>query len=292
MTRSLRCIATCLFFARAAAASETTADWPFFPFDNGVGRGVWPPAVQAETVKSLGYEGIHYNYTDPADFAAKVVACNAEKLPVRAVYLYTFVDKPAEPYDPRFKEVIRTLKGSKTIIWLTVRGGKPGQHDAEATGLVRGIAALAKEFGLEISLYPHAGFYVATAEDAVRIANLVDLPHVGVSVNLCHELAAGNSGRLGEVLKAAAPRLNLVSINGASPVPGRGSKVWETLPLGSGSFDTANFLRQLRDTGYRGPVGHQFFAVAGEDREKLGKAITAWRSIKSELLAPAAAGAR
>jgi len=245
---------------------------------------VWTPAVQAETVKSLGYEGIHYNYTDPTDFAAKLSACNAAGVPIRAVYLYTFVNKPAEPYDPRFKEVIRMLKGSDTMIWVTLRDGKRGKQDAAAAEIVRGIATLAAESGLKVSLYPHSGFYVSTAEDAVRIADLVDLPNVGVSVNLCHELFAGNSNRLGEVLKAAAPRLNLVSINGASPVPGKGPTAWETLPLGSGSFDTENFLRQLRDVGYRGPIGHQFFAVAGEDKEKLGKAIDSWKKIKPHLL--------
>ena len=293
MKRVLHHIVTCLLLGGfATAAAQATPDWPFFPFDNGVGRGVWPPAVQAETVKSLGYNGIHYNYTDPSDFAAKLAACNAAKLPISAVYLYTFVDKPAEPYDPRFKEVIRLLKGSNTIIWLTLRNGKPGKQDTEAAKIVRGVAVLAAESDLKISLYPHNGFYVATAEDAVRIADLVDLPNVGVSINLCHELFAGNSGRLGEVLKAAAPRLNLVSINGASPIAGKGPTAWETLPLGSGSFDTANFLRQLRDIGYRGPVGHQFFAVAGDDREKLAKASEAWRNLKADLLAPATSAAQ
>ena len=265
-------------------AAEATRDWPFFPFDNGVGRGVWLPAVQAETVKSLGYDGIHFNYTNPSDFAARRVACNAANLPIRAVYLYTFVNKPEEPYDPGFKEVIRMLKGSETIIWLTLRDGNPGKQDADAAKIVRDVAALAAESGLKISLYPHHGFYVATAEDAVRIADFVDLPNVGVTVNLCHELFAGNSDRLGEVLKAAAPRLTLVSINGASPIPGKGPTAWETLPLGSGSFDTGNFLRQLRDIGYRGPVGHQFYAVAGDDREKLAKAIKAWKEIKAVVL--------
>ena len=71
----------CLLLAGAGAASaaETPEVWPFFAFDNGVGRGVWPPSEQAETVKSLGYDGIHYNYTNPKDFATKLAACNAAK---------------------------------------------------------------------------------------------------------------------------------------------------------------------------------------------------------------------
>ena len=261
---------------------------PFFAFDNGVGRGVWPPQRQAETVKSLGYDGIHYNYTNPKDFAAKSAACKAAGVPILAVYIYTFVGKPGAAYDPGIKEVIRMLKGSQTIIWMTLREGKRGQQDGEAAAVVREIAGLAAESGLKVSLYPHAGFYVATAEDAVRIAREVKLPNVGVTVNLCHELLAGNGPRLDEVIRTASPWLNLVSINGASPIPDKGPKAWDTLPLGSGTFDTEAFLRTLWKSGYRGPVGHQFYNVKGDDVDKLTRAIQAWKKVKPGIVAPAA----
>jgi sugar phosphate isomerase/epimerase len=277
-----------LFLISSAVADSA---WPFFAFDNGVGRGVWTPAVQAETVSKLGYDGIHYNYTSPQDFAAKLSACKAANVPIHAVYIYTFINKPDVAYDPGIKEVIRMLKGTETIIWLTLRDGSLGKQDQEAVEIVREIAALAEESGLKVSLYPHAGFYVATAEDAVRIAKAADLPNVGVTVNLCHELFAGNSERLEEILKTAAPYLNLVSINGASPIAGKGPKAWDTFALGTGSFDTERFLRQLRDTGYRGPIGHQFFAVAGDDTQKLTHAIESWKKMKSTLLKSETLGA-
>jgi sugar phosphate isomerase/epimerase len=272
------------FLVHSASADESP--WPFFAFDNGVGRGVWPPSVQAETVKKLGYDGIHYNYTNPKDFAIKRSACRAAGVPIQAVYIYTFVDQPGKSYDPGIKEMIRMLKGSQTIIWMTLRDGKRGKQDAEAAEVVREIAGLAAEAGLKVSLYPHAGFYVATAEDAVRIARIVNLPNVGVTVNLCHELFAGNGERLAEVVKTASPYLNLVSINGAAAIPGKGPKAWTTLPLGSGTFDTDLFLRLIRDSGYRGPIGHQFYAVAGDDMQKLKHAIESWKKVKSEILTP------
>lgn len=259
--------------------------WPFFAFDNGVGRGVWPASVQAETVKKLGYDGIHYNYTNPADFKKKLDACRAAGVPIYAVYIYTFVNQPKNPYDPGIKEMIRMLKGSNTIIWMTLRDGRRGKDDEQAASIVREIAGLASESGLKVSLYPHAGFYVSTAEEAVRVAKVANLPNVGVTVNLCHELFAGNAGRLEEVVKTAAPYLNLVSINGTSPVPGKGPKAWDTLPLGSGSFDVDAFLRIVKNAGYRGPIGHQFFGVAGDDRDKLERAIRGWRELKPKVLA-------
>lgn len=280
-------LASCLLASLPfSAAAESTPAWPFFAFDNGVGRGVWSPEVQAKTVKELGYDGIHYNYTNPRDFAAKLSACRKAGVPIHAVYIYTFVDKPEQPYDPGIKEVIRMLKGEPTTIWLTLRNGKPGTLDPQAVAITREVATLAAESGLEVSIYPHAGFYVATAEDAVRIAKSVNLPNLGVTVNLCHELFAGNADRLNEVVKTAAPHLNLVSINGAAPIPGKGSNAWDTLALGEGSFDTNAFLRMIRDAGYTGPVGHQFYNVSGDDRAKLERASRAWQKAKSSVLSP------
>jgi sugar phosphate isomerase/epimerase len=169
---------------------------------------------------------------------------------------------------------------------MTLRDGKRGQQDKEAAQVVREIAGMAAESGLKVSIYPHAGFYVATAEDAVRVAKVAGLPNVGVTINLCHELFAGNSERLDEVVKTAGPYLNLVSLNGASPIAGKGPKAWDTLPLGSGTFDTDAFLRLIRDSGYRGPIGHQFFAVAGDDMQKLTLAIESWKKTKPALLSP------
>lgn len=286
-------VAACLMWAglQSALTAEARNSWPFFAFDNGVGRGVWPPTVQAATVKELGYDGIHYNYTNPADFRKKIDACKAAGVPIRAVYVYTFVDQPDKPYDPGVREVIRMLKGADTMIWMTLRNGQKGRQDDQACTIVRDIAGQAAAAGLKVSIYPHAGFYVATAEEAVRVAKAVNLPNVGVTVNLCHELFAGNAERLPEVVKTAAPWLNLVSINGAAPVPGKGPKAWDTLPLGSGSFDVDAFLRLLKQAGYQGPIGHQFYGVTGDDRDKLDRAIRAWRAAKPKALAgDAAAG--
>ena len=105
-----------LISAAAGNAAEPALAWPFFAFDNGVGRGVWPAAKQAETVKSLGYDGIHYNYTNPKDFAGKITACKAAGVPIYAMYIYTFLGKPGAAYDPGIKETIRLLKGSQTEI--------------------------------------------------------------------------------------------------------------------------------------------------------------------------------
>ena len=63
-TMSLRNLLACCCLVATfvpASAAEPSPPWPFFAFDNGVGRNIWTPDVQAKTIKELGYDGIHYN---------------------------------------------------------------------------------------------------------------------------------------------------------------------------------------------------------------------------------------
>ena len=249
----------------------------FFVLDNGVGRGSWTPEQQAKTLKELGYEGIGYNYTKPADLAAWQKAFKAQGLKIYSLYVYTFIDKP-EHYDPAFKDAIKLLKGSDTIIWMTLREtAVKGDHDAEAVKLVLEIADLAQASDVRVAHYGHAGFYLATANDAVRIVKLVKRPNVGATINLCHEFMTQNGDRLEETLSTAAPYLTLVTVNGVDV-----KKKNYILRLDQGDYDVAGWIKKLQAAGYRGPVGLQCFSVKGDVTENLKADIAAWRKISGQ----------
>lgn len=268
---SLAALSAGLLLSSAALAAPE-----FFVLDNGVGRGSWPPEQQAKTLKELGYDGIGYNYTKPADLAAWQKAFKEQELKIYSLYVYTFIDKPVH-YDPAFKEAIRMLKGSDTVIWMTLREtAVKGDHDAEAVKLVQEIADLAQESGVRVALYGHAGFYVATANDAVRIVKLVKRPNVGATINLCHEFITENGDRLDETLKTASPCLALVTINGVDVK----NKNY-ILRLDQGDYDVAGWIKKLQAAGYKGPVGLQCFSVKGDVTENLKADIAAWRKITS-----------
>ena len=264
-------VAGMLLSGSALAAPE------FFVLDNGVGRGSWTPEQQAKTLKELGYDGIGYNYTKPADLAAWQKALKAQGLKLYGLYVYTFIDQPVH-YDPAFQEAIRMLKGSDTIIWMTLREtAVKGDHDAEAAKLVQEVADLAQESGVRVALYGHAGFYVATATDAVRIVKQARRPNVGVTLNLCHEFLTNNGDRLDETLKTATPYLTLVTINGVDVK----NKNY-ILRLDQGDFDVAGWVRKLQAAGYKGPVGLQCYGVKGDVTENLKANITTWRRIAGQ----------
>lgn len=257
-----------------------TAVNPFFAFDNGVGRGKWTPAQQAQTLKELGYDGIGYNYTKPEDVDKWLTELHSRGLKLFSIYMGSFPDKE-DPFVPGMKEAIGKLKGTEAVIWLTLNAPQvKGDYDVQSVKLINKIADMAKEAGIKVVIYPHKGFYVATAEDAIRIADKVNLPNVGVTVNLCHELMAGNEKRLSEIIKKAAPRLMMVSINGAESNSKDIGKCIQTLD--EGSYDVGAFLKTLQSVGYKGPVGLQCYAIKGDIRENLTRSIGAWKKMAEQ----------
>jgi hypothetical protein len=105
---------------------------------------------------------------------------------------------------------------------------------------------------------------------------------VDVSVNLCHELGAGNGMRLPEIIRRVAPCLGLVSINGAAANLGQG---WDNQNyiklLGEGGDDVAAVLQVLADVRYFGPVGIQYYGLKGEPRGNLEASMKVWRALAS-----------
>ncbi|MGO9201126.1 MAG: sugar phosphate isomerase/epimerase family protein [Limisphaerales bacterium] len=274
---------------RLSDAQEKTAAASvpkFFPLDNGVGRGSWTPAQQADCVQELGFDGIGYNYTRPEDLAAWLKALSPRGLKLYSLYFGITLDQE-DPYPAGLREALPMLKGSSTILWVTVaRPRVGGEWDAVAARRIDALAELAARQDLRVAIYPHLGLYVATAEDALRVLSRVTQTNVGVTVNLCHELASGNGPRLQEVIAKAAPRLMLATICGATDKKDDAGG-WSTYiqTLDRGDYDVFGMLVALERAGYRGPIGLQCYSIKGDPKENLRKSMRAWRSYMARLAA-------
>ena len=269
-------------FALVQADPQAGA-YPFFVFDNGVGRGEWAPEKQASVLKQLGYQGISYNLTTKEALAHWQRAFRDEGLKIFGVYVRTWVDGP-QRYQAELREAIEVLKGSDTIIWMTLQNRAAHQDgfDEQAVEIVSEVAGWAAEAGLRVALYPHRGYYVETAEDALRIFKQLKCKNVGISFNLIHELSMGNLSRLDEIIAKTAPHLYLVSINGADTAALRENKV-----LGQGNVDVSAVLHQLKAAGYAGPIGLQAYKIPGDTEENLKRSIAAWTTMKQAILVKA-----
>lgn len=268
--------------AAASAAEERQPSWPFFAFDNGVGRGSWQPEQQAEVLAQIGYQGI--GYTGVRDIPAMLEALRAHGLKMFSTYIQLNLQPTTPPYDPQLPNAIEQLKGEGTALWLHVHSedSAPGAQDQRAVELIREIATMAEASELPVVLYPHTGFYVATTQDAVRLARLVDRKNVGASFNLCHFLKQNDPRTLETRLRESMPYLMLVSINGADDGDTR-QMGWERLiqTLDRGTFDVTRVLEELKRGGYAGPIGLQCYAIPGDIRENLSRSMAAWQKLEA-----------
>jgi sugar phosphate isomerase/epimerase len=269
----------------ACVTPDCTAQmFEFFAFDNGVGRGRFEAEQQAEILADLKYHGI--GYTGTQNIPQILQELDKRGLKFYSTYVPINLGKNEPAYDKTVPVAIEQLKGRNATLWIHVHGGPPSstELDDRAIEVLRELAALAQEAEVRIALYPHTGFYVATVQDAVRLAKKVDRPNVGASFNLCHFLKLDDEKNIRSALEEARPHLFLVSVNGADSGDTR-AMGWDRLiqPLGKGTFDVRRVLQMLKEIGYTGPIGLQCYGIRAEPREHLTQSIEAWRRLSKEL---------
>ena len=258
-------------------------DWLFFAFDNGVGRDQgWNPERQAEILARLGYAGIGYSGT--SDLENRQTAFESRDIGIISFYEPFHVDKK-NPVSSNTLEKLSLIHDTGAILWIHLHGEAP---EESVVADLRILADRAAEHGVRVAIYPHAGIYVETASHALRLVKQVDRTNLGMSINVCHELRAGNADELPRLVHEAKDHLFLVSINGATRVKNaQREHGWSRLimPLGEGDFDLLPFLHELQRLDYRGPIGLQCYRVSGEPEEILPSAMTEWQNLMNSLAA-------
>ena len=263
-----RTIILALALATFATAATAAPKNPFFAMDN-IARG--GPDVAPAMLKELGYDGFGGRVPDETMLPA--IAARGLKF-FNAYHVLELNPSTPAPNDP-LRAWLVAMRGKDTVLWLAINKVTrpdrklfaPSALDADdyVLGQIRAIADVAKANGIRVALYPHTGFWLARVDDALRVAEKLNRPDIGVTFNLCHWLKVEGADRDPvPVLRAALPRLMFVSISGADTGDTRAMS-WDRLiqPLDAGSYDVGAFLRTLRTVGYTGPVGFQGYNIKG-----------------------------
>ena len=271
----------------ALGAAWAHAANPFFAMDN-IARG--GPDVAPAMLSELGYDGFGGRVPDetmyPAITARGLTFFNG-------YHVIDFAPTQPAPNDA-LRHWIVAMRGRGVVLWLAINkvAGADGKNypvsskDADDFVLaqLRTIADVGAAHGVKVALYPHAGMWLARAEDAMRVADRLARADVGVTFNLCHWLKVEGAERdPTPVLRTMLPRLMFVTISGADTGDTR-TMGWDRLiqPLDAGTYDLAGFVRQLRTVGYTGPVGFQGYNIKLEPREALARSMTAWKKFKGD----------
>jgi sugar phosphate isomerase/epimerase len=269
-----------LLFAAAGAAEPVR----FFAMDTAARQA---PAEAAAVLAELGYDGFGGRPATAKAFAAELG--KRQVAFVNAYHVTKFAHDAAElPAD--LVQAIQALEGLDATLWLGIQQVRlpsgikagPTAGDAIVVAALKQALVLAKAKRVKVSLYPHAGFWAESVDTCLRVANAVDDPDLGVTFNLCHWLKVEGAERDPvPVIKAALPRLNFITINGADGGDTR-KLGWDKLiqPLGRGTYDVKTFVAKARAAGYRGPFGFQGYAIKMEPKELLRETMEAWKGMK------------
>ncbi|HWW01965.1 MAG TPA: TIM barrel protein [Candidatus Acidoferrum sp.] len=267
------------------ASAPGQGGYPFFPFCID-----WHDAKkrsfeqQAEMLKELGYPGVGHIWLDRVEERIKTL--DAAGLRLFQITMVVEVAPGKTPYDARrFEQVCALIKGRQVQFCLLLNGMKSSDPsiDPQAVEILRGMSDQARDSGAQLLLYPHQNSWVERIEDAVRVADKVNRPNVGVMFNLCHWLRVDKSRDYRPLLKQAMPRLWAISINGADDFDEKPGWDRYIQPLDKGTFDVGKLLKTLKDLGYRGPIGLQCYGIGGDAREHLTRSLAAWQKLSANL---------
>ena len=235
---------------------------PVYAFQNGVHFKTVKERVQV--LKELGYDGIGSAKLSQSDLSLpdRLKAYEKAGLKIFSFYIGGKLSSEGHTFQSEIPEAIRQLKGHDTILELYIQGSKKNNTDKQAIAFVQKIADLAEKSGLRVVLYPHAGFYIDTLSDAIRVARKCQRNNVGVMFNLCHFLKVEPKANLKATLLEAKDLLWQVSTSGAE----MGGTNWGQLiqTLDRGDFDQKALFQILDEIGFSGNVGFQCYAIRGE----------------------------
>lgn len=237
----------------------------------------------------LQTHGVHAFGASRRNVLAYLPALHAAGIRLATVYYVLEIAPSGSAVDSEFRAQLDALSGSGATLWIAIRRvyipGEPAgisdpRGDLVARGALQELLGETRPRGLTLALYPHAGFWLARVDDAVRLARAFPDASVGVTFNLCHWLKVEGHVDPLPTLRAAAPWLRLVTINGADAGDTR-TFDWNRLiqRLDQGSYDLGALLRSIASAGFSGAIGLQGYNVSGDPRINLPRNLTAWESL-------------
>lgn len=214
-------------------------------------------------VKDAGFEGVDLTVrpgghvlperaADDLPRAIEALTAQGVKVPMITTDLTSASAPAARPIlQAAAKSGVRYFK---TGYWRYSASPDVRAQVAEAGKGLEGLAALARECGIEMGFHNHQAYIGAALWDIAPFIDRLDARWAGYYFDPRHAVAEGGGGAWKAATHLVAPRLKMVAVKDCRWV--RSSKGWaiENCPLGEGQVDWTFVGKVLRDAQFAGPI--------------------------------------
>ncbi len=258
---------------------------PFYCFGNAMSLPNAPKSFeeQAALVKKIGYNAISGSGVENYFEFRKALDQEGLKLP--EIYIELNIDQGIALGETKLKKIIRDSKDRDLLITLPISSklykNNQLEGDVKLVEILTDLADYAAVYHVKLAIYPHFSNYCESIDHALKIASMAGRSNIGIVFNLCHFLKVEGQDKIEAAVTKAMPYLMMVSICGADSGDTKNMD-WNRLiqPLGSGSFNTYDFVKLVKDKGYNGIVGLQCYNIKVDAQAALFQSLATWKSFK------------
>lgn len=214
-------------------------------------------------VKDAGFEGVDLTVrpgghvlperaADDLPKAIEALTAQGVKVPMITTDLTSASAPVARPLlQAAAKSGVRYFK---TGYWRYSSSPDVRAQVAETGKALEGLAALARECGIEMGFHNHAAYIGAALWDIAPFIDRLDTRWAGYYFDPRHAVAEGGGGAWKAATHLVAPRLKMVAVKDCRWL--KSAKGWEieNCPLGEGQVDWAFVGKSLRDAQFTGPI--------------------------------------
>jgi L-ribulose-5-phosphate 3-epimerase len=251
--------------AYAATTVEPTAAPTFCFFSKHLPDLGWSDLGPA--VRDAGYDGVDLTVRPKGhvlpDRAADDLPRAIEAITASGAKVLMVTTALTSATDPLAKPLLLAAARSgvryfKPGYWLYTSSPDVRTQVNAAREAVAGLAALARECGIEMGFHNHAGYIGAALWDIAPAIDKLDPKWAGYYFDPRHAVAEGGGGSWQAATYLVAPRLKMVALKDFFWQ--KGPKGWQIVdcPLGDGAVDWTWVGAALRSAHFAGPISLHF----------------------------------
>jgi sugar phosphate isomerase/epimerase len=225
------------------------------------------PGDVAKAVRDVGFDGVDLTvrtggHVLPANAAVDLpraidaIRAHGVSVPMVTTELKSASDPTARPL---LQAAVRNgVRYFKTGYWQYPQTGDVRAAVAATGKDLEGLAALARELGIEMGFHNHTAYIGAALWDIAPAMDRLDPKWVGYYFDPRHAVAEGGGGAWRAATKLALSRVKMVAVKDFYWRKSEKGWVIQDCPIGEGQVDWTWMGKALRDVSFAGPISVHF----------------------------------